>query len=281
MRPILLTVIAICSALPSMVACSSENMTPPPTRARYGTPDAAPLSCVPNLDAKIEHTELQPAIGTPVQYLISPFGKDRPVDLVGKLEGGRRVWSFGTDFQDDQVLEIVASTPTGKWYAPSFPTGEFVTPSDAGLESVYRHDEQGIWLLGLASAKESPPEGKTLLVYEQGVIVLKFPLEPGAKWVTTGTITNATIRGLPYAGKDLYEIEDDGVGKLVLRDFTFEQVHRLRTKVTLSPAAGATATRRQVQFFGECFGEVTRATSKDGEPNADFTVAAELRRLGQ
>jgi hypothetical protein len=58
-------------------------------------------------------------------------------------------------------------------------------------------------------------------------------------------------------------------------------VHRVRTKVTVEPTVGATVVRRQTSFFAECFGEVARVTSADGETNEDFTSAAELRRLGQ
>ncbi|MGZ3477278.1 MAG: hypothetical protein ACXWUG_27430, partial [Polyangiales bacterium] len=69
---------------------------------------------------------------------------------------------------------------------------------------------------------------------------------------------------------------------LVLHDFTFDQVHRVRTKVTVAPSAGGMPTsKRQVGFVAECFGEVVRATSKNDEPNPDFTTAVELRRLGQ
>jgi hypothetical protein len=36
---------------------------------------------------------------------------------------------------------------------------------------------------------------------------------------------------------------------------------------------------RQTSWFFECFGEVARAKSRTDEPNEDFTVAAEVRRL--
>jgi len=256
----------------TMLACS-DNVTPP-ARQTYVGADAAPLACAPNLDGKLESTELQAAIGTPVDYLINPAGTERTVSVAGPP------FAFDVDYADDRKLTVAASSVAGKWYSASFPTGEFVTAVDAAgsVEGVYRHDDAGLFLLGLASKAEAE---KTLLVYEQPIAVVRFPLTVGTKWVSVGKVTNGTFRGLPYAGTDTYEIEDDATGKLVLHDFTFQQVHRLRTKVTVSPSAGAVTTRRQVSFFAECFGEVVRAVSKDNEPNPDFTVATELRRLGQ
>jgi hypothetical protein len=52
------------------------------------------------------------------------------------------------------------------------------------------------------------------------------------------------------------------------------------TKVSIQPAAGESATTRQVSFLFECFGEVARATSQNGESDEDFNTAAEVRRLG-
>lgn len=266
-----------------LLSACGDNVTPPPSRDAYVGGDSAPLSCAPNLDGKIEARELTPALDVPVQYLVNPSGKERTVDLVGRMEGTRRVFRFDVDFADDQALTIKATGLPGKWYAASFPTGEFVTGVDAAgaTEGVYRHEDNGLFLLGLASRDESPAEGKTLLVYAEPVAVLRFPLTAGTKWVAIGNVSNGTIRGLPYAGRDTYEVEDDTVGTLVLHDFTFEQVHRVRTRVTVAPSAGAAVSRRQVSFFSECFGEIVRVVSRDNEPNADFTTAVELRRLGQ
>jgi len=265
----------------ALVACG-DNLTHPQEHPAYDAGDAKPLSCVPNLDGKIEATELSPALDTPVDYLINPAGKDRTVNLEGTIISGQRVWNLAIDYADDAKLTITATSVIGKWYAASFPTGQFVTPFDAAAttEAIYRKDDQAVWLLGLASTKPDAATGKTLLVYDTGIPVARFPLALGAKWVATGTITGGTLRGLPYAGKDIYEVEDDATGRLVLHDLTFEQVHRVKTKVTVSPAVGEAIVTRQVSFFAECFGEVAHATSHVAEPNDLFTNAAELRRLG-
>jgi hypothetical protein len=265
-----------------MLAACGDNLTHPAEHPDYDGGDAQPLSCVPNLDGRIDPSELSPTLDTPVNYLVSPAGKERTVDLTGTIVSGQRVWNLAVDYADDARLKITASTVIGKWYATSFPGGQFVTPFDAGatLEAVYRKDDQALWLLGLASTTPDAAEGKTLLVYDTGIPIVRFPLVVGAKWVAAGTIVGGTLRGLPYAGKDVYEVEDDATGRLVLHDLTFEQAHRLKTKVTVSPAAGAPTSTRQVSFFVECFGEVARATSRLAEPSDLFTTTAELRRFG-
>ena len=65
-----------------------------------------------------------------------------------------------------------------------------------------------------------------------------------------------------------------------LPGITFTQALRVRTHVTAAPAAGASVSKWQVSFLYECFGEIARATSENGETQADFTTAAEVRRYG-
>jgi hypothetical protein len=98
--------------------------------------------------------------------------------------------------------------------------------------------------------------------------------------VSVGEVENAKFRGLPYAGRDIYEVKVAAMGELALPSFSFEQVHKVHTKVTVQPAAGESSSTRQVSFLFECFGEVARATSQDGETEQDFSTAAEVRRLG-
>jgi hypothetical protein len=218
-----------------------------------------------------------------VKYLVSPSGTSRPVDVAGKLDAsGHLVWDWGTDLADDQVATIAAGSLQGKWYAASFPNGQFATPFDAGdtLEAVYSQDASALYLQGLASTQESPPEGKTLFVYDQPVKLYVFPLKPGATWTSTGVVRNGMIRGLQYAGQDTYQGTDDATGQLILPDLTFTQAHRLRFVVTTVPAAGQNLVTRQVSYLFECFGEMARATSVANETNDDFTTAAEVRRFG-
>jgi hypothetical protein len=247
-----------------------------------GTPP--PLGCLPNLDGRIEASELMPAFGTPVSVLVSPPGETRTVDLVGAdTGGGTRLWDFGADYATDRITQPIATPIASGWFASSFASDAFYVPYDAGatLVGIYRLDSAGLYLLGLASAQMDPPEGRTLLVYTTPIVVLQLPLVPGASWVSVGEVTNGTVRGLPYAGQDTYTSSVAASGQLVLPQVSFTQAMRVTTQVVVSPAAGASVTRRQSSFVFECFGEVARATSQDGETSDDFTVAGELRRVGR
>lgn len=277
-------------SLPSMVLLASllvasgcgENLTVPPDRDPATDPPVAPLECLPNLDGRIDRAELAPAIGTAISYVVSPPDTSRSVDLAGSEGQDGLEWDLSTDYADDQALSITPSTLAGKWYASSFPDGAFVTPfnREGTLESIGLTSDGGLLLLGIASRDEAPDEGQTLLVYEPPIAVLKFPVEVGQAFVSSGEITNGVAFGLPYAGRDTYEVDVDAMGSIDLIQYTFEEVFRVRTKVTVEPAVGAAVTRRQTSFYAECFAEVARATSADGETETDFTDAAELRRLG-
>ena len=271
-----------------LLAACGDNLTHPPDRdagdsSTSGSGGSA-LTCLPNLDGTINAAELGAAFDVPVSYVVSPTGENRPVNLAGKSDGkGGLAWDFSPDFASDKSLTLTASKVAGKWYALSFPTGVFASPVDTAgeLDGVYASTDKAISLLGVASIVEKPTKGKTLLVYDTPIDVYRFPLKPGSSWTSTGHISNGMINGLQYIADDTYEVKDDAIGSLTLHDLTFQQVHRIRTTVKLHPSAGADQTTFQVGFVSECFGEVARATSKVGETTADFTMAAEVRRLGQ
>jgi hypothetical protein len=278
--------IGIAAALAACVwsAACEDNLTHPADTTPYEGGTIAPLSCVPNLDGVIQSSELQPSLGTPASYLVNPSGTTRMVDVEGEVNSsGQLVWDWGASYANDQVAMIEATALSGKWYAASFPNGQYVTPFDAAdtLEAVYSQDDNGAYLQGLASTQENPASGKTLWVYGTPVKLYAFPLTPGTTWTSSGTIVNGLVDGVPYAATDTYQGTDDATGQLVLPDFTFTQAHRLRFVVTTTFAAGgAPQVNRQVSFLYECFGEIGRATSQTGEPNANFTTAVEQRRLG-
>lgn len=259
-----------------------ENLT----RDRDPVKETEPpnLTCVPNLDGRLDANELQAAIGVPASFLVSPPGEARDVDVAGDEDGeGTIVWDFSKDYASDQLATIEAAEVKGSWFAGSFPTGEFAAPADAAgsLLAVYRHTEEALFLLGIASAKEDPKQGKTLLVYNEPISLYQFPIEEGKAWTAVGDVQDGVAFGLPYAGKDTYEVRVGPTGRLELFDYIFEDVHRVKLHVIQQPSVGASVSTRQSQFLFECFGEVARATSAPDEKDDDFTVAAEVRHLGQ
>jgi len=272
-----------CWPLLILLQSCAENETPVQSKAAYQAPELAPLACVPNLDGRIDANELQAAFNVPVSYLVSPSGEERAVDFTGQPNpDGTFSVTWDADYATDRVSRITAQPLGDQWFASLFPGGEFVAPFDAGATtlSVYAHSDSALLLLGVASAVEEPPQGKTLLVYTTPITLYQFPIAPGASWVSTGEVKNGFVRGLLYAGKDTYETKVDGMGKLALPDLTFAQALRVKTRVVLQPAAGAAVITRQTSFLFECFGEVARATSRNGEEDENFKTAAEVRRLG-
>ena len=271
-------------ALPLLLTSCQGNQTHPENTTPYEAGSSAPLSCIPNLDGTIDSSELQPALNLSAKYLVNKAGSTRAVDVAGTTNSsGQLVWDWGTSYSDDQVATIEATNLSSKWYAASFPNGQFATPFDAGdtIEAVYSQDSAGLYLQGIASTQENPPEGKTLWTYDKPVTLYVFPMKPGTKWTSTGVIRNGLARGVPYCATDRYDGTDDATGQMILPDFTFTQAHRLRFVVTTTFCAGGNPeVNRQDSFLFECFGEVGRATSAAGETSDNFTTATEQRRLG-
>jgi hypothetical protein len=277
-------------------ACAADNETLPIQHEPYDGGAALPLACLPNLDGVIDARELTPTLEQYASFIVTPplpatATQGSYVNTAGVVsQEGRRVWDWSTDDASHLVAKIRAEPLATQWYANSFVGAHFALPSDlsGSLVGIYSHDEQALRLHGVASVLENPPEGKTLLVYEQPINFFPFPLTLGKAWSQTGVVTNGTLRGLtPWSQEDLYEVSVDASGELRLPDFTFTQVLRVSTKVTIKPKAGSQQgySQRQVSFLFECFGEVARATSllfteDAADPGKDFTDAREIRRLG-
>jgi hypothetical protein len=260
-----------------------DNQTAPPSLDVYAPGALEPLACIPNLDGRIDANELIEATGVPVSYVVSPAGSLRPVDTAGSVNSaGQRRWDWSAASAQDQLATIQASQLTGKWYAARFERGQFVAPLDLGgrVEAIYRRDAEGFFLLGLASSEEEPPEGQTIMVYDQPIALYRFPLEVGKQWTSVGNVVNGRFRGLPYAARDTYDIRVEAIGELRLPELIFDQALQVRTRATIAPAVGQSVTTQQISFLFECFGEVARATSANNEQEPFFTQATELRRLG-
>ena len=257
---------ALWIALALAAGCAGENLTPSP--ATLSPTPTPPPACVPNLDGVIDASEMQPALGVPAHFDVTTG--DTAVDL--------QSWNWSGAWPATAGFDLEGVGLSAKWYAASFPGGQFAAPIDAAdtTEGVYAADDTALWLLGLASTAQSP---KTLLVYQQPIALYRFPLHVGESWTSTGTVVNGTFDGVPYAGYDTYDVSVDASGELVLPDFTFTQVLRVRTDVTVQPAVGVISTRKLVSYLFECYGEVARATSRLDETQDDFTTASEVRRL--
>ena len=251
-----------------LAAGCAENRTPP------GGPDAGGIACLPDLDGRLEARELPLAPGATGRYGIRT---DVPVDLAGvPLEDERRRWSFPGAGDE---LEVTAIDPARRWYAGEFP-GADLAIGDGGLDAIYALDERGLYLLGLASEQPDPPGGVTLLLHDQPVPLLLFPLERGAAWeVAVGT--SGELDGLPFSSTDTYQVSAPERGEVELPGgLVVEDALRVDLQVEIAPAAGGQPTsRRQTSFYFECAGEIARAVSRPDETERNFERASELRLL--
>lgn len=255
-----------------VLAACGENQTPLPA-------DPPPLvtSCVPDLDGVLTAAEVPTILDMPAPYLVTPSA---PVDVAGTGADDTRRWDWSAERREDVPTDVIATALDDQWYAPMFPGGQFVAAGTGGLDGVYARDTNAVYLLGLASPEMNPPGGRTLLVYDRPVGVLRYPLAEGDAWTETVGIAGGTLAGLPYNGTDRYDFAADASGELRLPYVRFTRALRLRTLVTSTPSiGGGMTTRRQVSFWFECFGEIGRATSRANEPASDFTTAEELRRF--
>ena len=255
-----------------LLAACGENQTPAPTAL-----PPPPASCIPDLDGALTADEVPTVLDIAAPYLVTPSA---PVDIAGTGQGDTRAWDWSAERLEDTAAEISATALDDQWYAPMFPGGQFVAAGTGGLDGVYARDSAAVYLLGVASPAMDPPGGRTLLVYDRPVGVLRFPLTEGDAWTETAGITGGTLAGLPYNGTDTYAFSADASGELHLPYVRFTSALRLRTLVTSTPSiGGGSTTRRQVSFWFECFGEIGRATSRANETATDFTTAEELRRF--
>ena len=278
-RASVVTSLALLAALALFAGCGQNKTFPGPTPFAPG--EEPGFTCLPNLDGVLEAGELPVLIGEEVRYLLNPEGVTRAVAVDGVVdESGRRSWSLGTDFADDVIAPVGPLALSETWFAAEFPEGDYVAPADraGSILAVYHLDERALWLHGVASAEPDPPEGRTLLPYDEAVPLFRLPIERADRWRVRGEVSEGTVRGLAYRGTDTYEVEVFGAGRLDLPDWSFGQAWRVDQTVTVTPAIGEPARRRVTSWLFECFGEVARAEGAAGSTDP-VTDAVDLRRL--
>lgn len=243
--------------------------------AAYGAaPDLGPL-CTGNNDGVIARGELQFPVGLGVNYLSNPAGTTVAVSPAGTMTATGVQWDLTSAAGD--VHKLTLEPVAGQWFAASFPGASYAAVADLASNTlgVFRVTDDALEILGYASAAPN----QTLLVYDQPIASLKFPVTPGQSWVTSAHIVNGTLNGMPYAGLDTYRISVDERGTAALPFLDFANTLRVHVDLTQTVPGGLSVTRIQYLFFHECYGELGRMVSVPNEPNEQFTSAAEFRRL--
>ena len=249
-----------------------------------------PATCLPNDDGVVTRDEVVPVFGAIASYLANADGTTVPVDVDGVADPdapGLFVWDFRDGPRDVRVGLPVARMPTDAWYAPSFPPDvTYVTPlgpQTPDILGVFRLRGSELEMLGLASREGGP--GRTLLVYDAPVALYRFPLERGRAWTVEASFRDARIQGAPQAGVETYRFTIDRAGKVILPNFTFTSVLRIRLDLTQTfvVSQGANTLHSTHYFyFTECVGEVARIVGPltPETPAPPVTTAREFRRLG-
>lgn len=255
--------------------CFGANVPNGNDDAAYGSPpDLGPM-CSGNNDGIIDRNELQFPVGVSVKYLSNPSGSTVMVTPDGTQTPTGRQWDLTSTAGDVHKLTLEAID--GKWFAASFPGASYATVTDlaTGTLGIFKVTNDAVLILGYAS--ETP--NQTLMVYDQPIVSLQFPVMLGQSWVSRGHIVNGTLNGMPYASLDTYKITVDARGQALLPFLGFPNTLRVHVDLAQTLPGGVTVTRIQYLFFHECYGELGRMVSSPNELNESFTNAAEFRRL--
>lgn len=243
--------------------------------------DSALPGCTPNKDGTITRDEVPITAGLHATYKV---GRNENVSTAGvPAANDRRAWDFSGALASDVTVLVETQAITGKWYAPKYAGATYATKLSEGsdLLGVFETSPGALLLRGVVSPTEST--STTQLVYTPAVSALKFPLTKGATW-TTDTDASGKAMGVDVAfapTTELYETKVDAAGELKTPLGSFEV---LRVATVLTRKVGVvgfqtTTIIRSFAFVTECYGTIATVTSANNETNAEFTSAAEIRRI--
>jgi hypothetical protein len=257
-----------------VAGCFGETV-PSNDDAAYGLgADLLPV-CSGNNDGVIELGELQFPLGLMVRYLANPAGTTVTVAPGGMNGGSATEWDLTSTA--GEVHQLTLDAVGNQWFAKSFPGASYATITDlaSGTLGIFQLTSSALLLMGYAS----PQPNQTLLVYDAPIATVHFPIRQGDSWVTGAKIVNGTFNGQPFASSDTYRISVDARGTAVLPFLSFQNTLRFHVELSQALPGGVAVTHQQYLFYHECYGELGRMVSNPGETNADFTSAAEFRRL--
>jgi hypothetical protein len=231
--------------------------------------------CLPNEDGVLQRNEAPFGPGLMARYRTT---SDVSIDTAGSdLGGGRRRWDYEAALPGDHDFDVATEPLDGRWFADLYPGAEYVARlnDESDLLGVFRVTDTALELMGVVSPNDGT--GRTELTHTPPVRVLVFPLEAGARWTSTATVTGIA-QGLAARFTETYESEVDAHGEITTPYAPFDAL-RVRTTLTRDVAFDRTVVR-QFLFVAECFGTVATIVSNEDEPEIEFDRAAEARRLG-
>lgn len=268
----------ICAAAPTGGGDAATEVNSGPSDAGELTDatllDAAIPGCVPNKDGIVTREEVPLQAGLRATFRVAT---NETISTAGVPAGNDlRTWDLSGSLPSDADALVETLPVAGRWFEDTYPNATYATrlSQSVNLLGLFQVAPGGLTLGGVVS----PDEGTyaTELTYDPPVPAVVFPLEKGKTW-TTNTNVSGLAQGVYSTYSEKYETEVDARGDLKTPLGTF---HVLRVRTLLTRTIGwYTVKVRSFAFVTECYGTVATVTSKDDEPNAEFTMAKELRRI--
>jgi hypothetical protein len=253
--------------------------------------------CTGNGDGIIERSEFpaEQALGLVASYTVNKPGTQVPVPGLGGKQQDDKVtwaWDFSAKIQGKDEVRYESILPLSSfWFQDLYPGGEFVQPFSSEYMGIYRLEDSGLYLLGIASSEEDV----TALVYAEPVLLLMLPLEKGKAWEALDVAAEGLYEGQAYpadygAAGTLsvthsysFVADKKGVVEVPAGFFPVQRVYldlemAVHNSLMLPPVAQKRV--RIAYFVAECAGTVALVRSLEGETQKEFQWASEYKRLG-
>jgi hypothetical protein len=235
-------------------------------------PDALAASCTFNGDGTITRAEESFQVGLGALFAVNAPNTTVPVNNVA--QGG--VWDFSAPVSGEAKQFDQLVNPSGQWWASAFPTATYGERIDDGQQAygVFRVEADQLVMLGVVSDMSGTTQ--TELTYATPIVVLQFPMSVGTTWTSESDVSGLAS-GIAFFAheKYIFTVGERGTTKVPAASFD-----TLRLKMAYTQTYGALVTTRITYLhMAECYGAVARVRSQDNETSADFTTAAEYRRL--
>ncbi len=239
-----------------------------PVQALPGAGRRPVPTCSGDNDGRVAVGELDFSPGGAAPYAVQPASAES-VEPSGAPEEGRGVWDFrGATF--DHLQEVPLQDPAGSWYGELAFRATLAMPlstTNDGTTDAYlilRATEEALLILGAAS----PEPDEFLLLYDDEVPMLRFPLAEGDRWTQrVGAAPGSTWQDidLEAAGLvDQYSLEVRGRGRLLLPGMFIDNV--LWVQMTLDRSVPGQPDLQVTETFlvHECLGTVARRSEPGG-----------------
>ena len=246
-----------------------------PTGGADAAVDGTSALCTPDHDGQITLAELPLIAGRSATFRIATSAT---WDTAGTAQTtGSRMWDLTGALSNDADVTIALTSPSGAWWAGSYPSASYAAPLSAGsdLLGVFHLDSTGVTLLAVVS-----PDGgtyKTQLDYDPPARILEVSFGAGATWTTTSTVSGYA-QGAVVAYTEKYESRADQVGTMKTPYGEFPVI-RVATDLTRTSGFTTLLTKRTFAWLAECFGSIATVQSQDFESSSEFSDDAEVRRL--